>query len=51
MVIGKVDYDTVQKVLEALSSGMHRVEAVTAGGRKVVGYCVTDKQIRIDIKE
>jgi len=51
MIIGEVDFEVVQKVLVALSSGMRRAEAETSDGRRVTGYYITDKQIRIDIVE
>lgn len=51
MTIGGVDYDVVQKVLVALSSGLRGAEMETPDGRKVTGYYVTDNQVRIDIVE
>lgn len=52
MIVGKVDFDAVERVLSALSgAGLRRVEAETGDGRKVTGYYITDKQIRVDIVE
>ncbi len=51
MIIGEVDTGVVQQVLFALSTGLRRVEAETPDGRKVTGYYISDKQIRIDIVE
>lgn len=51
MIIGEIDYDVIQKVLTALASGMRRAEAETPDGRKITGYYITDKQIRIDVVE
>lgn len=51
MIIGEVDRDVIQKILDSLQSGMRRVEAGTSDGRKITGYYVTDRQIRIDIVE
>jgi len=51
MIIGGIDFEVVQKVLVALSSGLRRAEAETSDGRRVTGYYITDKQIRIDIVE
>ena len=51
MIIGEADTVVIYKVLQALSGGLRRVEAETADGRRVTGYYVTEKQIRIDIVE
>ena len=52
MIIGKVDFEAVERVLSALSgTGLRRVETETGDGRRVTGYCITDKQIRVDIVE
>ena len=51
MVIGDVDMEAISNILAALSSGPRKAETETGDGRKVVGYYVTDKQIRVDILE
>jgi hypothetical protein len=51
MVFGNADYDTVQKVMLALSAGLKRAEMKTPDGRKVTGYYIKDNQVRIDIVE
>ena len=51
MIITIADGETIKKVLQALSVGLKKVEGETPSGRKVVGYYVTDNQIRIDIME
>jgi len=50
MKIGEIDIETIAKVVRALDTGLRRVEAKTAEGRKVTGYWIGDKQIRIDLQ-
>ncbi len=51
MILGEADLAVIGKVIQALSLGLRKAEAETADGRKVTGYYVTDKQIRIDVVE
>ncbi len=44
------DLDAISKVLNALVN-VRRAETLTKDGKKVTGYYVIDKQIRIDIVE
>lgn len=51
MILEEIDMRVIQSVLGALATGIKRAENETPDGRKVTGYYITDKQIRIDIVE
>jgi hypothetical protein len=51
MIVGQVDIEAMRRVIDALPLGIKRADTETPDGRKIVGYYVTDKQIRIDIVE
>ncbi len=50
MELSATEMVTVQYVIESLEH-LRRAEAETPEGRRITGYYVTDKQIRIDIVE
>ena len=51
MTIGPVDIEVINRVIQAVASGLRRAEDETPDGRKVTGYWISDSQIRIDLVE
>lgn len=49
MIIGEIDIEVINKVVRAFATGLRRVEDETVDDRKVMGYWISDNQIRVDL--
>jgi len=51
MQITEIDTKAIERIIRVLATGLKRVDDETPDGKKVTGYWIGDKQIRIDLIE
>ena len=51
MQITEIDTKAIERIIRVLATGLKRVDDETPDGKRVTGYWIGDKQIRIDLIE